>query len=370
MYATDMEDFGASLDALDSEFNLLQGFTKAMDVVGYAPDLIPLAGATQLLSETSVLALEAYAPGDVAATEALVGAIAGKVKEWAGRAVQTVKNTGSKLKSLLTGMMSKIQGIMSTVHQKASSAINYAKQTVKAHPYATIVAALTAALAVGGVIAVAVGAIPTLGVTASVGGVTQALVNAVAGIKWPFGSFSVVTSKAGSGMRLVYTALKNAPSAAKESLQSLGWGTNSLGSLSSKASGVTGMVTNSVSSLGNAFSKAATSLSNSNAGSTALKVGGGIMGALQFGWGIARVCFGLLKDVVLKAFSLLSTTMGFVSQAMFAVNTAKAAKSAAESAMNAMSDKDEGEEGGDGQKTSASSGIPAQPQHAQGENSQ
>ena len=339
-----LEDFDAemlALQALEPELDALVGFATLAENDLLGEDTIQLGHALGLLNGASIAAMEQYGIGNVASTEALLTSIKDKMREWAAKAVASIKVTNTTLRNKLSALMEKITSKLTPMIDAIKAGKVKATKTVKAHPYATVAAALAAALAVGAVIATCTGVLTLSGGTAAIAGAIQTITKAIGGLKIPFGKFSVSNVK-----NTVRVAFQKTPvQEATGTLETLGFSNDNIASIGTKLASVQTGTLSATGKLAGAYTREANLVNNVAGTPVAAKAAsrlgvpsGGLMGFLRFGWSVIVACFTVVKTVVMGAMNLVSAIMMPISTAMMAVNMAKtgidAAKQAASSGDN------------------------------------
>ena len=336
----DFEDEVLALQALEPELNALTGFATLIDQDLLSPEAIQLGHSMGLLSGVSITAMEQYGLGDIPSTEALLTSIKDKMREWAAKAVASIKVTNTTLKSKLSSLIDKITGKLDGIVQAIKAGKVKATKAIKTHPYATVAAALAAALAVGAVVATCTGTLTLTGGTAAIAGAIQTITRAISGIKVPFGKFSVSNVK-----NTVRVAFQKSPiQEATGTLETLGYSNDNIVSMGAKLASVQSGTVAATGKLASAYTREANLVNNVAGNPVAAKAAsrlgvpsGGLMGFLRFGWSVIVACFTVVKTVVMGAMNLVSAVMMPLSTGMMAVNMAKTGIDAAKQAAQAGS---------------------------------
>lgn len=337
----DFDDEVLALQALEPELNALAGFAALAEDDLLTEEAVRLGYSMGLMSGVSVSAMEQYGMGDVPSTEALLTSIKDKMREWAAKAVASIKVTNSTLKAKLTALIDKITSKLDAVLQAVKSGKVKATKTIKAHPYATVAAALAAAVAVGAVVATCTGTLTLTGGTAAIAGAVQTITRAIGSLKVPFGKFSVSNVK-----NMVRVTFQKTPvQEVTGTIEGLGFSNDNIASIGAKLSTVQSGTVAATGRLASAYTREANLVNNVAGNPVASKAAsrlgvpsGGLMGFLRFGWSVIVACYTVVKTVVMGAMNLVSAVMMPLSTGMMAVNMAKSGIDAAKQATQSGSD--------------------------------
>lgn len=149
------------LKGLSSEISTLDTFKTAMESHGlnagmlavFPTDLIK--STTALVSASESIGPSVLTPTDattVAAIEGVVDTIKEKLKSWGAKVVNVVKRICIKLHAVIKRSLKKLSELGSKVVSLGADAFEKTKETVKAHPYASVAAAVGAIVIIGGLV--------------------------------------------------------------------------------------------------------------------------------------------------------------------------------------------------------------------------
>lgn len=290
-----------------------------------------------------VYGLESINPESITyAQESLMTAVKDKVGKWIANIGPTLLATGKAIWGFVSRQISKIT-------QLAGNAAKGIKNTVKAHPFATVAATVATCVGLGAIAPAMLRSAPALmgtvgrmgmseagttaakaatgaaaktaaktaasaaaktatktgSIAAQAAGTASKLNTIVSAIKWPFGAFKVVMNGAGTGFKLVKTAAK-AVVPTRAAASALGWTSSAVTGLVGKLIGGLRTVIPNLTDLAVKQYQSEVALIKSHwAGGNYFKLAGNIgMNAMAimpfFGiiWSVIKALFALVKEIV------------------------------------------------------------------------
>lgn len=328
-----------NMDQLDQELKQLMDSTLAIEQFGMNPSAFGVLKTTGLLSGTALNtpALEFFATQNVdnlesdIALEALTDKIKQKMTEWAAKIISAAKGMTDTVTSILSTLWTKVseQGKMLTasVWDKAK----VAGATIKAHPYKTLAAMITAAAVVVAIIALVASGMPGAYANETVlKSFIFKIQDMIKTIKLPFGKINVSTLADGTKIVCnIDQTTKMTAGAAK--LVDLGWTQNAVKAMSGSLNRVWSSLKINASAIS---TKVVSSVKfvNDIGGDMNNKIGMTVAtktGSKLFGWAaqevvkkayttalwsIIGVLYMLLKEVVIKAFRMINDTFRSLKQ--------------------------------------------------------
>jgi hypothetical protein len=313
----DMDDEEASTEALAMEIDHLMNLGAAMEQYGINPGMMQVADRDGLLSSTfSVIpatesltgAYRPDGPTTIAALEGIVSAVGAKIAHYAIKAGAAIGKLAHHGVALVKRAVDGVVSFGSSIASKTWNAAKATGQTIKAHPYKTVVATIGAIAAAAAVIALVWGfpAAPA-GVTAWISKIQTALGN----VKSPFGSLSL--AKVGNRFKPVWTATESAAKTVSGTAVKLGYQSKAV--LVSGASSLKGALGKALSALDRVSDKVIRPLVkaemkigstvNRHATKTTIKVGTAIArGARDVGEFAGAAAEGAFRGVAISAISV------------------------------------------------------------------
>ena len=318
----EVENQGASIEAIVSEANFLSAY---MD---YGHDLgLNAIGLKQGYLTNTAMAmygLEALNDESVTfATEAVTGAIAGKLASWSAKALSTLKATGEAILGFITRRWTNLKNLALRVKDGG-------KKVIKSYPFTIALTAVTACLGLGAAAPALLRTVP--GILSGVGRATSAAVAAertvtasteaakaagimnriISGLKWPFAKLSVAVK--GRSIKLVTEDLPVKEVSGEAS--SMGWTRQAISGLMGRLSGVTQFAPKLSAMAKDTVSKdIADVTAHFKSGHAVKGVGVGLLKAglvylpfLSAAWGVVTAVFKLIKTIIWGTFTLLTST--------------------------------------------------------------
>lgn len=192
-----------TLEAMGKEVDTYHQTADVISQYGINPTVLSFLQSSTLLSGTMLgsVATETYGfhgAGDLRtehAVESLVDKIKEKVTAWSAKIVSLVKNLSDKVlgpaKELFAGIKSKFAGVKETLKSLAGDA----GEEIKTHPYRTLLAALTAALAVVGIVVFGLKNLPRAKDAAKLPAVSEKIAGMINKLDWPGGKIVGLSTK-------------------------------------------------------------------------------------------------------------------------------------------------------------------------------
>jgi ElaB/YqjD/DUF883 family membrane-anchored ribosome-binding protein len=325
----------ADITHLQDELGQMMNSLVALETYGSNPASLQLLRNAGWLAGTSMdaIALESFShdtPDGVEsamATEALASTIAATLDRWSARILSFVKNMLGKVTDMFSSLWTKISTLGQQLTSKAWDATKAAGRTIKAHPYATVMAALVAAAAVTGVVSYVVTGtpVPRAGQEAMKAFLSK-VKTMVGAIKSPFCSVSADLVKDGNG--IVYDMDKvEALAKLNNTPAKLGWTQSAVKSVLNKAGMIWSELKTSlgkmggkiisclkfVDAVGGDMPEVAKNTVKEHTGSgiagwATKEIVGKIYGFMI--WAVIGLVYKLLKDVGLKAYTVVAETLG------------------------------------------------------------
>lgn len=182
--------------------------------------------ATNLLNTASRIALEALDEGEFGleadkTKQSIIDTIKEKAAQWSLKVISFFKNKSASFFGKINSLLDKFKKAMSLAKDKISVKANSTKVYVKAHPYKTVAMALSACVAVMGLIAFTGRMLPTVSSSKAMIQFTNTFKNKVAEIRWPFGEVSAKVISGGKKVALAVAAVGAVGGLGK--LVQLGW---------------------------------------------------------------------------------------------------------------------------------------------------
>lgn len=186
-----------AIESLNTEVSQLMQTMNVIDLHGVTPSTIGVMQITGLLSSTALetIALESFKDSTKAEADLALESLGEKVKEksaaMSAKVLKVFQSTGERISSVIKPLWDKVDALAKKVGTKTWNAAQYAGKTVKAHPYATVVAVITAIAAVAGIILFSGKSMPAAGAKPeALTAFNKRVSDMISGIKWPFGKVS------------------------------------------------------------------------------------------------------------------------------------------------------------------------------------
>lgn len=355
----DIED-DDSIDVLENEMVMLSESVIAIENYGVSAASMRIMQTTRLLSGTALesLGLESFgnygpqAPESQMALESLGEKIKEKATEWATKILHVVKAAGEKISAVLGAVWAKISSTVSALSSKAWDATKAAGETIKAHPYASAAAIVTAIAAVAGVIAFAASGAPIPGTKSEAYVAFMAKMRAmIAKIPVPNGG-SIKATLNSAGTKIGVVVEKGVAQAQGASLKALGWTQSQVKALGNQLGRAWELIKSNWGKLAAKASQMAGGAgkfvadAGKDAAGAARKMGGHIKNAAVTGYGEIAAMVVMLANLTRKfcvdGFHTILATLKAVASVVgtkasaAASATASAAKSAASAAAAAV----------------------------------
>lgn len=216
-----LDDDFLELDQLGTEVLQLGNTAHAIETFGLNPAAVEIMSATGLLSGTSLNAIALESVNDNMALESILDSLKDKMTTWSAKVLNLFSETGGKVLTTLKGLWTRLKASTEVVKKKVFDTTDKAQRYAKAHPYKTLAAALTAAVAVTGIVAFAARGLPSYRNAKELPRFMEKLVEMIGKIRWPFGP--VVPKLINGGKKIAVTAAAATAAAGVATIAKLGW---------------------------------------------------------------------------------------------------------------------------------------------------
>lgn len=241
----DLKDLDAqarTLDNLETQLYRLQDVSSVISSYGLTASGVELLKSTSLMTTTALesLGITALAANDQAdatkaiALEALAEDARAKAAEWSAKVVAAMVNGAKAIMTTLDPLFTKVTEMVKTLGEKTWDGAKFVGSAIKAHPYKTILIALTAAIAVVGIMSfVGTGFSATAMTNGALTTSVEKLTQLYRGIKWPFGKIKTTVTQGGLAVK---ATIENTAATASSMVDAdkAGWTTSTIKAVSSQ----------------------------------------------------------------------------------------------------------------------------------------
>ncbi len=321
--SSEIDQFSQEMEATETYFEVVGESMAAIAEHGLHPSTFVVLKATKLLSSTALesLGLETFevsGPEDEQtklALEAMESDLQKKHEGMVAKILGFVKNMGEKLMNTLGALWEKIKGGVKSI-----------KETAKAHPYATVAAAVAAVAAVAGVVAYAGGNLPGMTAKPEVfKSFNTHMATLIEKIKWPFGKVKAMVS--GDRLKAVVEKTKGMSEGVTSAATSaLGWTSQKVSAIISLLGRAWTTIKNAIGAFGTRVGKHLSDFHtgiNNSAKAVAYRgisdiknnkfTVGSFVGYLFYMTAAASVYYKLLWNIVVGAFRLVANTFSAIT---------------------------------------------------------
>ena len=343
-FGEDIDRLASDVDALDSLEQELVNMAVAHDYLqcfGLTPANYSFLTAVQLLASTSVgtIAMESLSTNEgidentQIACEALSASIKEKAAAWGAKILSFANKAATSIMRAFTPIITKIASAGTTLGNATWDAAGAAGRTIKAHPYKTIMITLAAVAAVVGVVMIVSSGLPIGTVT---NGALRSFVDKfnslVQKVKMP-GVKLLNKALPGADVSIAQIQSVETIAPVSDSVGALGWTKNAVKAIGAQVSANYKKIATSVKTIYTSILKPiedkvakvlflpkdVAEIVKKKSGSRIAawateKVGGGIYYA--FLKRVFSTVYGLIKNVVLKAFTMIKNTFSALTPAV------------------------------------------------------